>query len=116
MGLRYRVDVTPLAGLRRRADLVFPRRRIAVFVDGCFWHSCPTHLVLPKANAEWWRSKLARTAQRDRETDAALQAAGWQVLRIWEHEPPDLAANRVLTTWRQAQPDWAGNGSGTEHL
>jgi DNA mismatch endonuclease (patch repair protein) len=95
MGLRYRVDFAPLPGLRRRADLVFTRQRLAVFVDGCFWHSCPAHLVLPKANADWWQTKLARTRERDRETDKYLALAGWTVVRVWEHEPSTEAASRV---------------------
>jgi len=98
-GLRYRVDVAPLPGLRRSADLVFPRARIAVFVDGCFWHSCPRHATAPKANAQWWQHKLERTVQRDRETDRALTSAGWAVVRVWEHEAPDQAAQRVLAAW-----------------
>ncbi len=81
--------------MRRRADLVFPRRRVAVYVDGCFWHSCPQHATFPKNNAEWWAAKLAANVQRDRDTDARLQAAGWTVVRVWEHEDPVVAATRV---------------------
>ncbi len=94
-GIRYFVDRAPIRGQRRRADLVFPRRRIAVYVDGCFWHCCPDHATYPKNNAEWWAEKLAGNVARDRETDAALAAAGWQVIRIWEHEDAILAADRV---------------------
>jgi len=106
LGLRYRVDVAPLPGVRRRADLVFSRARIAVFVDGCFWHSCPVHATSPKSNAQWWRYKLERTVERDRETDMALTAAGWLVVRVWEHEDPKHAAQRVLDSWgsRSASP------------
>jgi DNA mismatch endonuclease (patch repair protein) len=87
-GLRYRVDL-PLPGLvRRRADLVFPRRRVAVFVDGCFWHSCPVHVSVPAANREWWVAKLAGNVDRDRHTDGHLRDLGWTVLRFWEHEDP----------------------------
>lgn len=101
LGLRYRVDVAPLRGGRRRADIVFTRPRIAVFVDGCFWHSCPQHASSPRANADWWRAKLARTVQRDRDTDRALVDAGWLVLRVWEHEPAPQAAERVLHAWKE---------------
>lgn len=94
-GLRFFVDRAPLPGLRRRADLVFPRRRIAVYVDGCFWHRCPVHATDPKNNSEWWAAKLAGNVARDRDTDARLTAAGWTVVRIWEHEDPLVAADRV---------------------
>ncbi|MBF6424894.1 very short patch repair endonuclease [Nocardia cyriacigeorgica] len=94
-GLRYFVDRAPIRGQRRRADVVFPRRRVAVYVDGCFWHSCPQHATYPKNNAEWWADKLAANVARDRATDDALAAAGWQVIRIWEHEDPVAAAGRI---------------------
>lgn len=94
-GLRYRVDVRPLKGLNRRADIVFGPTKVAVFVDGCFWHACPEHLAAPKANAEWWANKLRTNVERDRDTDAKLAAAGWMVLRVWEHEPPEAAADLV---------------------
>lgn len=96
-GIRYFVDRAPIRGQRRRADLVFPRRRVAVYVDGCFWHRCPIHATDPKNNADWWAEKLAGNVARDRATDAALTAAGWQVVRIWEHEDPVCAADRVQT-------------------
>lgn len=94
-GLRYRVDAPVVAGLRRRADIVFPRSKVAVFVDGCFWHSCPDHGTLPLANRTWWKQKLARTVERDRDTDERLARSGWRVIRVWEHESPDDAAQRV---------------------
>ncbi|MFI5715064.1 very short patch repair endonuclease [Nocardia sp. NPDC051750] len=94
-GIRYFVDRAPLRGQRRRADLVFPRLRVAVYVDGCFWHRCPVHATDPKNNADWWAEKLAGNVARDRATDAALVAAGWQVVRVWEHEDPVCAADRV---------------------
>lgn len=89
------MDRAPIRGQRRRADVVFPRLRVAVYVDGCFWHSCPQHATYPKNNAEWWADKLAANVARDRATDDALAAAGWQVIRIWEHEDPVAAAGRV---------------------
>ncbi|GAB3600208.1 very short patch repair endonuclease [Kineococcus gypseus] len=94
-GLRYLTDATPPGTNRRRADLVFRGARVAVFVDGCFWHSCPVHSAPPKANAQWWRVKLGSITARDRDTDATLTAAGWHVLRVWEHEDVRAAADRV---------------------
>ncbi len=95
-GLRYRVDLAPLSGSRRRADLVFTRAKVAVFVDGCFWHGCPIHATAPKSNAEWWAEKLAANVRRDRDTDERLEAAGWLVVRVWEHEDPEEAAGRIV--------------------
>jgi DNA mismatch endonuclease (patch repair protein) len=93
--LRYRVDVAPIRGLRRRADMVFSRARVAVYVDGCYWHSCPDHATVPKANREWWVAKLEANVARDRDTDARLLAAGWEVVRVWEHESMEDAADRI---------------------
>ncbi len=93
-GLRYRVDFPPL-GDRRRADIVFTKQRIAVFIDGCFWHGCPHHATMPKRNADYWAPKLERNAQRDRETDLLLSEAGWISLRFWEHEPPESVAASI---------------------
>ena len=94
-GLRYRIDVAPIQGTRRRADLVFRPARVAVYVDGCFWHSCPVHATSPKANREWWAEKLAANVQRDRDSDIRLGEAGWLVIRVWEHEDMNEAAARV---------------------
>jgi len=95
LGLRFRVDRAALPGLRRRADVLFPRARVAVFTDGCFWHSCPEHGTWPKANAEWWRRKLEANRARDADTDARLREAGWEVVRLWEHEDMAAAARAV---------------------
>jgi DNA mismatch endonuclease (patch repair protein) len=95
-GLRYRVDAAPLPGMRRRADLVFATERLAVFVDGCFWHGCPLHGTLPKVNRQWWQDKLDANQRRDRDTDRRLVEAGWHVLRAWEHEDPDDVAQRIV--------------------
>ncbi len=84
-GLRYRVDVAPIRG-RRRADVVFTRAKVAVYVDGCFWHRCPLHATTPRSNQEWWTAKLDANVARDRATDEELSAAGWTVVRVWEHE------------------------------
>ncbi len=94
-GLRYRVNRAPLPGVRRTADIVFAGPRVAVFVDGCFWHQCPKHATFPNANGEWWQAKLARNVERDRETDARLRHDGWKVVRVWEHEAPARAAARI---------------------
>jgi DNA mismatch endonuclease, patch repair protein len=94
-GLRFFVDRSPLSGTRKRADIVFPTKRVAVFVDGCFWHGCPLHGTWPKNNADWWRDKIESNQRRDRETDEQLECAGWQVVRIWEHEG-DEAVDRVV--------------------
>lgn len=94
-GLRFRVDVPLPFDRRRRADIVFQRSRVMVFVDGCFWHVCHEHATWPKANAEWWRSKLQTNVERDRDTDERLRALGWAVLRVWEHEAAEGAADRI---------------------
>ena len=94
-GLRYRVEY-PVPGMkRRRVDVAFTRARVAVLIDGCFWHGCPQHATQPKANAEWWRKKLDRNMARDRETTEHLTAQGWLVLRFWEHDAPEEVAARV---------------------
>lgn len=88
-GLRYRVDVRPEASLPRRADIVFTRARVAVFIDGCFWHGCPVHGRRSfKHNEDYWPDKIAGNVRRDRDTDQRLATSGWQVLRFWEHEAP----------------------------
>jgi DNA mismatch endonuclease (patch repair protein) len=95
-GWRFRVDLRiDASGAKPRPDVVFTRRRVAVFVDGCFWHGCPDHSKVPKSNVDYWRPKLARNAARDRLNDAALRADGWTVVRVWEHEPIDSAVAAV---------------------
>ncbi|MGW5214628.1 very short patch repair endonuclease [Streptomyces sp. NPDC004051] len=97
-GLRYRVEY-PVPGMaRRRLDVAFTRAKVAVLIDGCFWHGCPVHATQPKANAEWWRKKLDRNMARDQETTEHLVAQGWTVLRFWEHEAPEEVAARVAAT------------------
>jgi DNA mismatch endonuclease, patch repair protein len=96
LGLRYRVNTRPLPEVRRTADLVFTRARVAVFLDGCFWHGCPEHLHIPKANADWWVAKLAMNQARDASATAQLRALGWTVLRFWEHESPDVVVSTIL--------------------
>jgi DNA mismatch endonuclease, patch repair protein len=100
-GLRFRVHAL-LPGLRRRSDIVFTRARVVVFVDGCFWHGCPEHGTWPKENADWWREKIEANQRRDRDTDARLTAAGWTVIRVWEHEDPTQAADQIVEIVRRA--------------
>jgi DNA mismatch endonuclease, patch repair protein len=95
LGLRYRVAARPLPQIRRTADLVFTRARVAVFLDGCFWHGCPEHHRAPTANSSYWSAKVARNRTRDLEVDALLISVGWNVVRVWEHEDPAGAARRV---------------------
>lgn len=95
-GLRFRKDYRlDLGRVKPRPDIVFTRAKVAVFVDGCYWHSCPEHGVLPKTNTDFWMSKLARNVERDREQDRALRAAGWTVVRLWEHVPIEVAVETV---------------------
>ncbi len=96
------MDRAVIPGSRVRPDVVFPRLRIAVFVDGCFWHCCPTHGTVPKRNADWWVEKLERNRLRDRRVDDDLEAAGWIVVRVWEHEPSEQAAARIAKAIRAA--------------
>lgn len=102
-GARFRKDL-PIRLPDRvvRPDIVFTRARLAVFIDGCFWHACPVHGNRPRANTDYWRPKLALNVVRDRAVDAALNGAGWRVLRAWEHEPPASAADRIIATLTQA--------------
>lgn len=99
-GLRYRVDYRPEPSLRSKADIVFTRRKIAIFVDGCFWHGCPQHYWASKTNIDYWQPKIAENRARDERFSTALVNAGWQVIRIWEHESPEAAADIVESAVR----------------
>jgi DNA mismatch endonuclease (patch repair protein) len=94
-GLRFRKHVRPLSGLRCTADIVFPSEKVAVFVDGCFWHRCPVHSARPQTNESYWSAKIDRNAQRDRRNSRLLREAGWEVIRVWEHESPQVAAGKI---------------------
>ncbi|MGY2082793.1 very short patch repair endonuclease [Blastococcus sp. SYSU DS0539] len=95
-GRRFRVQY-PVPDCRRRTiDIAFTRQKLAVFVDGCFWHGCTEHRTVPVSNHDWWQDKLATNAARDADTDSRLRGAGWRVLRVWEHEPAEAAVQRVL--------------------
>ena len=96
-GLRYRLHVPLLAKPRRVADIVFSKSRIAVFVDGCFWHGCPEHATWPKSNADFWRTKIEANRMRDADTDQRLKMLGWRIVRIWEHENVSDAAIHIAS-------------------
>ncbi|WP_331715115.1 very short patch repair endonuclease [Micromonospora coxensis] len=106
-GLRFRVNHPGLPG---KPDIVFTRARLAVFVDGCFWHRCPVHGVLPRNNRDWWEAKLLRNVERDREKDAALSALGWHVRHFWEHEDPVRATDEIARLWRHLLSEQASGG------
>lgn len=101
-GLRFRVDCSPLKGVRSRADIVFSKAKIAVFVDGCFWHGCPKHFIMPKTNSDYWSTKIGNNKIRDKRVDKTLEDAGWSAMRVWEHEDSISAADRIEAAWREA--------------
>ncbi|MEV4277692.1 very short patch repair endonuclease [Actinoplanes xinjiangensis] len=107
-GMRFRVNLATLPG---RPDIAFTRARIAVFVDGCFWHMCPAHATMPKNNSEWWREKLLKNVERDRRKDAELNAMGWLVIHAWEHEDPQLVADEVQRRWLAQREDPSTGGA-----
>lgn len=96
-GVRFRLHRRGLPG---RPDLVLVRSRLAVFVDGCFWHACPQHGVLPKSNGEFWREKLEANVARDRRNDRELAELGWRAVRVWEHDDPECVAEELAVLWR----------------
>jgi DNA mismatch endonuclease (patch repair protein) len=96
LGVRFRINHPALPG---RPDIAMTRARVAVFVDGCFWHRCNQHGTLPKHNAQWWAEKLERNVQRDREKDDALASMGWLAVHVWEHEDPVEAAAALRDLW-----------------
>ena len=95
-GLRYAIDVRPEHEINRRADMVFRSAKVAVFVNGCFWHGCPKHYVLPKTNKQFWSDKVKRNKERDEETKTLLRRRGWKVMILWEHEDFTRHAARVV--------------------
>lgn len=103
LGLRYRVAVAPEPGLRRTADIVFTKARVAVLIDGCFWHGCPQHRRAEfRHNAHYWPDKIKMNVARDADTNRRLQQAGWTVLRFWEHEDPDAVAEQIFRAVRSS--------------
>ncbi|WP_203665210.1 very short patch repair endonuclease [Streptomyces parvus] len=109
-GYRFRVNTRVPDMPRRTIDIAFTRAKVAVMIDGCFWHGCPVHATQPKANAQWWREKLDRNMARDRETTEHLAAAGWTVLRFWEHEAPAGAAEQVAAAVERRRTEIKGGG------
>ena len=97
-----------MRNLPGRPDIALTRARVAVFVDGCFWHGCPVHAVAPKANAAWWRSKLDANLARDRRDEAVLRESGWFVVRAWEHEDPAIVADAIERLWRERIAELSG--------
>ena len=100
LGLRYRVN---LRGLPGTPDIAFTKTKIAVFVDGCFWHRCPDHGVMPKSNTDWWKTKLDGNVERDRRKDRELESMDWLPVHVWEHEDPAVAANTIRELWLKRQ-------------
>ncbi|MGH8590190.1 MAG: very short patch repair endonuclease [Gammaproteobacteria bacterium] len=105
MGLRFRADARPDPSLRCKADLVFRRCKVCVFVDGCYWHGCAVHFAVPRQNGPWWAEKIADNRSRDMKRTSELEALGWTVIRLWEHdllgERAGVAAARVVRTVRR---------------
>ncbi|MEV0269782.1 very short patch repair endonuclease [Hamadaea sp. NPDC050747] len=104
LGLRFRIHQR----LPGRPDIALTRARIAVFIDGCFWHRCPQHGTSPRNNAEWWQAKLGTNVARDQAVNTSLRELGWAVIRVWEHEDPDEAAARIREAWLERLSDPAG--------
>jgi DNA mismatch endonuclease (patch repair protein) len=110
-GLRYRVNARPLADIRRKADVVFPSDSVAVFVDGCFWHGCPEHYRPATKNSDFWNEKIAANRARDAETSEKLLAAGWTVIRVWEHDDPAAAVEQIDQLIRRLRTSKTGDGA-----
>jgi len=111
VGMSFETDYPPMAAIRRKADIAFPRHRLAIFVDGCFWHGCPLHGTWPKANSKFWRDKILANGQRDADTDKRLRSAGWIVLRFWEHHRPEDAVLAIQRCLEVTDTDWASSSS-----
>ena len=96
LGLRFRKHARPFAHLRCHADIVFPSKKVCVFVDGCFWHGCPVHHKVPKTNSDWWREKIQANVDRDCRNSKILAENGWHVFRVWEHDLKLACAQRTV--------------------
>lgn len=104
-GRRFFVNRRPVATFRRTSDILFPSRKLAVLIDGCYWHGCPEHRTWPKTNSEFWKTKLEKNVARDAETNALWEAKGWTVLRFWEHQPVDEIVERIEMELGSLNPD-----------
>jgi DNA mismatch endonuclease (patch repair protein) len=104
-GLRFRKDLRPLPARRCEADLVFTHPKLCIFIDGCFWHGCRAHFRIPATNADWWAEKIRANRKRDRRNDAALKRAGWQVIRLWEHQITPAVLNELASTISKSLTD-----------
>lgn len=100
-GLRYRVNLRISKSITSRPDIVFSRARVALFINGCYWHACPLHGTVPKTNSQWWSEKFEANRARDQRADATLRSEGWTVIRAWEHEEPNAVANTVAAALQQ---------------
>jgi DNA mismatch endonuclease (patch repair protein) len=111
-GFRFRLHRRVLPGTTRSIDIAFVDPRVAIFVDGCFWHGCPLHSTWPKNNAAWWRDKIETNRKRDRDTDGRLISLGWIVIRVWEHEDAIAAADRITIAIRKRLRDGTNDRAG----
>lgn len=107
-GLRYRVNARPEADLRRTADMLFSSAKVAVFIDGCYWHGCPEHCKMPATNVDYWSRKIGGTRDRDLDTTVRLEERGWRVLRFWEHEAPAAVAVEIGLVVRERRATVSG--------
>nr|WP_298985298.1 very short patch repair endonuclease [uncultured Micrococcus sp.] len=110
-GYRYRVNARPEKDLRRTVDILFCAARVAVLIDGCYWHGCPEHYIAPKANGGYWSDKVARNRARDADTNQVLTERGWLVLRFWEHEDPTVVAEQIIAVVDERRPRRAAGAS-----
>ena len=97
-GVRYRIQYPVPGAPRRTIDIAFPGRKIAVFIDGCFWHGCSEHRNIPAHNRDWWQKKIDENRSRDRDTDEKLRKAGWEIFRFWEHDAVDKIVERLMSS------------------
>lgn len=112
-GLNFQINVKPIKYLNRKADIVINAAKVAIFVDGCFWHGCPIHGTHSKANPEFWENKIAQNKSRDLDTNYELKKYGWKVIRIWEHEDPELVSKMIFGIIKRRLHKFGNDGSET---